>query len=72
MNSNSINNNRLHPNNIGILSNKAFKCRHRRIIYAKTQNMFIKNRSGLSRAIFDNEDITVECDEVPIENQFKF
>ena len=72
MNSNSINNNRLNPNNIGILSNKAFKRRHRRILYAKTQNMFTKNRSALSRAIFDNDDITVECDEVPIENQFKF
>ena len=71
MNSNSINNNRLNPNNIGILSNKAFKRRHSRILYAKTQNMFTKNRSGLSRAIFD-DDITLECDEVPIENQFKF
>ena len=72
LNSNSINNNRLNPNNIGILSNKAFKRRHRRILYAKTQNMFTKNRSALSRAIFDNDDITVECDEVPIENQFIF
>ena len=49
MNSNSINNNRLNPHNIGILSNKAFK-----------------------RNYSDNDDITVECDEVPIENQFKF
>ena len=72
LNSNSINNNRLNPNNIGILSNKAFKRRHRRILYAKTKNMFTKNRSALSRAIFDNDDITVECDEVPIENQLNF
>ena len=71
MNSNSINNNRLNPNNIGILSNKASKRRHMRILYAKIQNMFSENRSGLSRAIFDNNDITDECDEVPIENQFK-
>ena len=34
--------------------------------------MFNKNRSGLARAIFDNDDITVERDEVPIETQFKF
>ena len=67
LNSNSINNNRLNPNNIGILSNKMSKRK-----YAKIQNMFTKNRSGLSRAIFDNDDITDECDEVPIENQFKF
>ena len=31
----------------------------------------IKNRAGLARAIFDNDDITVERDEVPIETQFK-
>ena len=34
--------------------------------------MFNKNRSGLARAIFDNDDITVERDEVPLETQFKF
>ena len=34
--------------------------------------MFNKNRSGLERAIFDNDDITVERDEVPIEIKFKF
>ena len=48
----------------------AFKRINWRILYAKTQNMFNKNRAGLSGAIFDNDNSIVECDEVPIENEF--
>ena len=50
----------------------AFTRMNRRILYAKTQTMFNKNRSGLARAIFDNDDIIVERDEIHIETQFKF
>ena len=53
------------------LSNKTIKRRHRRLLYAKTQYMFNKNRVNLARAIFD-DDITYIKDEFAIEAQFTY
>ena len=54
------------------LSNKTIKRRRRRLLYAKTQYMFNKNRANLARAIFDGVDITYIKDEFSIEAQFNY
>ena len=54
------------------LSNKTIKRRRRRLLYAKTQYMFNKNRANLARAIFDDVDITYIKDEFSIEAQFNY
>ena len=53
-------------------SNRNVKRKQRCLLFAKTQQMYSKNRSRLAKSIFDGEDITKEIKEMPIDLQFKY
>ena len=53
-------------------SNRNVKRKQRCLLFAKTQQMYSKNRSRLAKSIIDGEDITKEINEMPIDLQFKY
>ena len=53
-------------------SNRNVKRKQRCLLFAKTQQMYSKNRSRLAKSIFDGEDIIKEIKEMPIDLQFKY
>ena len=59
LNNNNINSNNTKLNdNIGVQSSRTINRKHRCLLYAKTQIFFAKNRSRLTSALFDGDDIT--------------
>ena len=52
--------------------NSNVKRKQRCLLFAKTQQIYSKNRSRLAKSILDGEDITKEINEMPIDLQCKY
>ena len=53
-------------------SNRNIKRKQRCLLFAKTQQIYVNNRSKLDKSIFDGDDITKEINDMPIDLQFKY